>query len=416
MEVHGNEYHDPDFSSVAHDHAGVYEPADAGIQTHITGTGSPHTAAGVGADPAGTAAAAVSAHNDLTTGVHGVGAGTVAKVADIAVDLNLSAAAQDAISKRHAEAHTLASHSSKAHSELTGVGATDHHSNANDPTSDQKAALAGTSGTPSATNKYVTNDDARNSDARTPVSHDNTYHSSAFALETRKLDDFGTPDDNTDLNASTSAHGLAVKATAPAAGVRNVLAIDNAETAYKNTALVDDTNPAALGTASPGTQLVAARRDHVHTLPKLDDAAAPDDNTDLNVSTSAHGLAPKAPNNTYQFLRADVSYARPRANAYATTSSSTPTPDADTYDTYCLTALAVAAEFAAPTGTPVNGQKLVLRIKDDGTGRALTWNAIYRSCGQTLPTTTTASKTMYVGLIYNSADAKWDCVAVSTEA
>lgn len=35
------------------------------------------------------------------------------------------------------------------------------HTSANDPSSDQKAALAGTSGTPSGTNKYVTNQDGR---------------------------------------------------------------------------------------------------------------------------------------------------------------------------------------------------------------------------------------------------------------
>lgn len=46
------------------------------------------------------------------------------------------------------------------------------HSNTNDPSADQKAALAGTSGAPSATNKYVTNDDARNTNARTPTAHD----------------------------------------------------------------------------------------------------------------------------------------------------------------------------------------------------------------------------------------------------
>lgn len=51
----------------AHYHAGVYEPANAAITTHISGTGSPHTAAGVGADAAGTAAAAVSAHDGLAT-------------------------------------------------------------------------------------------------------------------------------------------------------------------------------------------------------------------------------------------------------------------------------------------------------------------------------------------------------------
>jgi len=55
------------------------------------------------------ASGAVATHAGLTTGVHGVGAGTVAKVADIAADGNLSAAAQDAISKRHAQSHAITS-------------------------------------------------------------------------------------------------------------------------------------------------------------------------------------------------------------------------------------------------------------------------------------------------------------------
>ena len=46
---------------------------------------------------------AVAAHSALATGIHGVGAGTVAKVSDIAVDANLSVAAQDAITKRHSQ-------------------------------------------------------------------------------------------------------------------------------------------------------------------------------------------------------------------------------------------------------------------------------------------------------------------------
>ncbi len=45
------------------------------------------------------------------------------------------------------------------------------HANTNDPTTDQKNALAGTSGTPSGTNKYVTDADARNTNARTPTTH-----------------------------------------------------------------------------------------------------------------------------------------------------------------------------------------------------------------------------------------------------
>ena len=68
-----------------------------------------------------------------------------------------------------AVSHTLASHSSKAHSDLTGVGTDDHHTQAH------QAA-----------------------------------HNSAGA-DALKLDDLSAPDDNTDLNFSTTAHGLVPK-------------------------------------------------------------------------------------------------------------------------------------------------------------------------------------------------------------
>lgn len=79
-----------------------------------------------------------------------------------------------------------------------------------------------------------------------------------------RLDELAAPTDVTTLNASTTAHGLAPKATAPASGLINVLGIANGETAYSNKAIFDSTAPAALGTASAGTATVAARRDHVH--------------------------------------------------------------------------------------------------------------------------------------------------------
>ena len=97
-------------------------------------------------------------------------------------------------------------------------------------------------------------------------------------------------------------------------------------------------------------------------------------------------------------------------------SSSTPTPDGDSVDLYTVTALAAGATFGAPTGTPTNGQTLIIRIKDNGTARSLAWNAIYRAIGVTLPTTTVISKTLYVGFMYNSANTKWDCLATQQEA
>lgn len=94
------------------------------------------------------------------------------------------------------------------------------------------------------------------------------------------------------------------------------------------------------------------------------------------------------------------------------TSSATTTINADSYDQWNITALAAADAIAAPTGTPTDGQKLIIRIKDNGTARALTWNAIFRfSSDMAAPSTTVISKTLYVGFIYNAADSKWDNVS-----
>lgn len=62
--------------------------------------------------------------------------------------------------------------STVAHDSLTGVGPTNHHDNVNDPAAGEKAALGGTSGTPGAANKFVTDADSRNTNTRTPTAHD----------------------------------------------------------------------------------------------------------------------------------------------------------------------------------------------------------------------------------------------------
>jgi hypothetical protein len=104
----------------------------------------------------------------------------------------------------------------------------------------------------------------------------------------------------------------------------------------------------------------------------------------------------------------------PRVSSVASTA--TLTVDILTTDTAIITAQATALNIAAPTGSPAQGRKLVIRIKDNGTARAITYNAIFRALGVTLPTTTVINKTLYLGCIYNSTDARWDVVAVSQEA
>jgi len=100
-----------------------------------------------------------------------------------------------------------------------------------------------------------------------------------------------------------------------------------------------------------------------------------------------------------------------------TASSDAPAPTGgSSRNLFTVTALAEGATFAAPSATPANGNRLIIRIKDNGTARSLGWNAIYRALEFALPTTTVISKTMYLGFIYNSADSKWDMVAINEEA
>jgi hypothetical protein len=90
--------------------------------------------------------------------------------------------------------------------------------------------------------------------------------------------------------------------------------------------------------------------------------------------------------------------------------------DISTCDEFVVTAQAGALKLNNPSGTPVQGNKLLVRIKDNGTARALTYDTQFRAMGTALPSTTVLSKTMYMGFIYNSDDTKWDLVAAAQEA
>lgn len=103
----------------------------------------------------------------------------------------------------------------------------------------------------------------------------------------------------------------------------------------------------------------------------------------------------------------------------AGSTSGTLTPNCDTTDLFVAEGLTGATTFAVPSGTAQNGEKLLIRIKDNGSSRAITWTTSaggYRAVGVTLPTTTTASKATYIGCIYNSTDTFWDVIAVVTQA
>ena len=105
-------------------------------------------------------------------------------------------------------------------------------------------------------------------------------------------------------------------------------------------------------------------------------------------------------------------FANPRV--VAVPSATSITPDADTTDilTQINSLPAGTLTINAPTGTPYNGQKIVLRITSTNV-QTLSFNAIYQSSTDIgFPTTLSGtSKTDYMGFIYNSASNKWQLLA-----
>lgn len=103
----------------------------------------------------------------------------------------------------------------------------------------------------------------------------------------------------------------------------------------------------------------------------------------------------------------------PRLQSIVSSATVTPT---NLNDEVVITAQATGLTLVNPTGTAVQGQSMIIRIKDNGTARTIAYDTQYRAIGVTLPTTTVINKIVYLGLIYNSTDTKWDVIGVSQEA
>lgn len=101
-------------------------------------------------------------------------------------------------------------------------------------------------------------------------------------------------------------------------------------------------------------------------------------------------------------------------NVQSVSSAGTVTPTFSN-DAVKITAQAAALTLANPTGTAIDMLGMVIRIKDNGTARAISYGTQYRAIGVTLPITTVVGKTTYLAMIYNSDDTKWDVVAVGQE-
>lgn len=135
-------------------------------------------------------------------------------------------------------------------------------------------------------------------------------------------------------------------------------------------------------------------------------------------SIAVQGVTPSTADNstlfaTTAYVQANLaSYQSLTPRVQSVASAATVTPTAAN-DEVVITAQAAGLTLANPSGSPVQGQGIVIRIKDNGTPRTIAYGAQYRSVSSTaLPATTVASKLLYLGMIWNNDDSKWDVISV----
>jgi hypothetical protein len=96
-------------------------------------------------------------------------------------------------------------------------------------------------------------------------------------------------------------------------------------------------------------------------------------------------------------------------------SGSTYTSNVGTTDVVVVSAPTANFTVANPTGTPVDGQKLWLRIKSGATPYTPTWGTQYLSSGvATLPTSLPASKTATLAFMYDATQGAYVLLAADT--
>ena len=140
--------------------------------------------------------------------------------------------------------------------------------------------------------------------------------------------------------------------------------------------------------------------------------------TKTYVDTAVATKLSDAPSDGKQYVRKDSSWyelAQKRSlHSITSAASVAPNPAVD-FGTH-ITALSENITINNPVAYTNDGANYILRIKDNGTARAISWGSDYRTVSTTLPTTTVAGKLMYVGIFANAAESKMDVVVIAQEA
>ena len=109
-------------------------------------------------------------------------------------------------------------------------------------------------------------------------------------------------------------------------------------------------------------------------------------------------------------------YAVPRISASVT--GGTVAPNADTTDIREITAQDQAIFFDTPSGTPVDGQKMIIQIKYAGTAGTISFTGSWTAGGVALPTSGVTGKYLHLGFMYVTANSfnKWMLLASAQQS
>jgi hypothetical protein len=136
------------------------------------------------------------------------------------------------------------------------------------------------------------------------------------------------------------------------------------------------------------------------------------------ISTGIDGNVPITGNITLSTTSSGVTFGdgtrqtstKPRVQAN-TTNSSTYTIDTDSYDMVVITGQSVVITSITTTGTPANGQKLIISITGIGGIPFTLSSSNFEASTISLPTTTASTARLDIGFVWNVATSKWRCVA-----